>query len=149
MDFRGSLSPPRPPPPDLSTFDLGPATPELRQGFHDALTERPSRDRRRRSSLASLTTVAGTPPVIPIERDFGEGTRSTIPTPLIGGRDALRRRGSSQTLGNGQNGRRVGEESRRCALPTLFVCGPDSPLSFRIHIEEERVVSFLTSLAAV
>lgn len=147
MDFRGSLSPPRPPPPDLSTFALGPATPELQQGFQDAPNERSSRDRRRRSSMASSTTVAGAPPVIPIERDFDEGTRSTVPTPLIGPRGTMRRRGSSQRLGSGQNGRRVGEESRRCALPVLFARGPRSPRSVRTVFSTSAVLSGVQPVA--
>lgn len=119
MDYRNAFSPPAPPP-DLSTFDLGPLTPELpphpvEEG--DPSRTRPERDRRRRSSFASFISSAGAaaPPVIPIERDFGAGVRD----PPRGrrqpaeGRNDLRQRSASR-LGRGAPSARVGEESRRC-----------------------------------
>lgn len=120
MDFRGSLSPPRPPPPDLATFHLGPLSPELPPDSPDTThgtPGRPPRERRRLSSRASFSSTIGGTPVIPIERDFGDGTRSTL---RADGRDGLRRRRSSGTLHSGESVR-VDEESRRCE--SFYPCG--------------------------
>ncbi|GAA5882900.1 hypothetical protein JCM3774_001381 [Rhodotorula dairenensis] len=118
MDYRSPFSPPAPPP-DLSTFDLGPLTPELSPHPVDEehLSQtRPERDRRRRSSFASFIASAGTgvaPPVIPIERDFGAGGRDpSRPRRPVAGRDGLRQRSSSRP-GRAAQSARVGEESRR------------------------------------
>ncbi|GAA5986200.1 hypothetical protein JCM10908_006453 [Rhodotorula pacifica] len=112
MDFRSSFAPPAPPP-DLSTFSLGPPTPDLRQDVEEELPYgRTERDRRRRSSFASFMSSAGAPPVIPIERDFGAGVRSSSQTGRIDNRDGMRRRATSQA-GERAASVRVGEESRR------------------------------------
>ncbi|KAG0663749.1 glycerol ethanol, ferric requiring protein [Rhodotorula mucilaginosa] len=114
MDFRSPFSPPAPPP-DLSTFDLGPLTPELPQqhGEEEPSRSRPERDRRRRSSFASFMSSAGAPPVIPIERDFGAGVRDTSRSRHTESRDGMRRRTSSSHTGRRAASSRVGEESRR------------------------------------
>ena len=114
MDFRSPFSPPAPPP-DLSTFDLGPLTPELPQhGDEEPSRSHPDRDRRRRSSFASFVSSAGVPPVIPIERDFGAGVRDTSRSRHTESRDGMRRRTSSNHTGRRAASSRVGEESRRC-----------------------------------
>lgn len=122
MDFRSPFSPPAPPP-DLSTFDLGPLTPELPQqhGEEEPSRSRPERDRRRRSSFASFMSSAGAPPVIPIERDFGAGVRDTPRSRHTESRDGMRRRTSSSHTGRRAASSRVGEESRRCEFSSFLV----------------------------